>query len=307
MGSFAVNPGSNRLTPGMEMLLVSIIWGGNFTATKIAFTEIPPLAFVALRFLMGSAILWLVIRHRGQQRTLPPGVLGRVIWLGVIGNTVYQILFSEGLALTSATQSSLIMASMPVLATLVIGALGIERVSIAQWLGVLGAFAGVVVVLLARGGSFGGGIGWGELLMLGAVVCWTGYTLMPVWWKFPMSALEITAWSFYTGTPGLVLAGLPELVSTNWLAVSWAGWSGLIYSGVLSLGFAYILWNRSVPAMGPTRVSIYMCVVPLFATVIAMVGLGERPGLGHILGGLMVVGGVLLSQWKKSPRRVASD
>ncbi len=276
-------------------MIVVLIWAGNFTVSKLAFQEIAPLAFTAIRFVIGSVVLWAVLRRLEPPAPLPPGALRPLIWLGLIGNTVYQLCFVEGLARTSATQSALILAAMPVMVTLFAWLLGVERVSLTQRLAVLGAFAGVLVVLLARGGTLSG-FGLGSLLLLGAVVSWTIYTLLLKRWTVPVSSLRLTAWTLYTGTPGLVLAGMPELLRTDWGRVSWAGWSGILYAAVLSLGLSYVLWNRGVTLLGPTRASVYSCVVPLLATVIAMVGLGERPGLVHLVGGGLIIAGVLMSR-----------
>src|ERR1700690_2786554 len=107
----------SRLSPRTGMLLVVLFWAGNFTASKIAFKELDPLAFTALRFVIASVVLWGVVRWVEGPTKLPPGALVRLIWLGVTGNTIYQLLFMEGLQRTSATKTSLILAGMPALVT----------------------------------------------------------------------------------------------------------------------------------------------------------------------------------------------
>ena len=64
---------------------------------------------------------------------------------------------------------------------------------------------------------------------------------------------------------------------------------------------AYILFNRGVALLGASRAAVYNCVTPLVATLIAMVSLGERPGLGHLLGGVLIVTGVLLTGKAPAP------
>ena len=289
------------LSPTAGMLLVTLFWGGNFTATKLAFTQIEPLAFTALRFLLATAVIWLIVRRVEGPAPLPPGALGPLILLGVIGNTLYQLFFVEGLWRTSATKSSLILAAMPVLVTVAASLLGIEQVSARQRIAIVLATIGVVIVVFAHGGTLGGGIGAGELLLFGGVVTWAAYTLMLRHWKLPISALRLTAWTLYTGTPGLVLIGMPALRRTNWSQVSLAGWGGTLYAALLSLIAAYILWNRGVAKLGAARTVAYNTVVPLVATVIAMVGLGERPGVAHLIGGVLIVSGVLLTRGEAAP------
>lgn len=284
------------LSPAAGMILVTLFWGGNFTATKLAFTQIEPLAFTALRFVLATVVIWFIVRRVEGPVPLPTGTLRPLIVLGVVGNTCYQIFFVEGLSRTSATKSSLILAAMPVVVTVAASLLGVEKVSRRQVVAILLATVGVVIVVFARGGTLGGGISLGEVLLLGGVLTWALYTLLLRHWKLPISALRLTAWTLYTGTPGLVLVGIPALRRTDWSRMSLAGWGGTLYASLLSLIAAYILWNRGVAKLGAARTVAYNTIVPLIATVIAMVGLGERPGAAHLVGGVLIIGGVLLTR-----------
>lgn len=284
------------LSPAAGMLLVTLFWGGNFTATKLAFTQIEPLAFTALRFTLATVVIWCIVHRVEGPAPLPKGTFWPLIVLGVVGNTLYQVFFVEGLVRTSATKSSLILAAMPVVVTVAASLLGVEKVSRRQGLAILLATIGVVIVVFAHGGTLGGGISLGEVLLFGGVVTWAVYTLLLRHWKLPISALRLTAWTLYTGTPGLVIVGIPALLRTDWGKVSLAGWGGTLYAALLSLIAAYILWNRGVAKLGAARTVAYNTIVPLVATVIAMVGLGERPGIAHLIGGVLIVGGVLLTR-----------
>ncbi len=287
----------SRLSPTAGMLLVTLFWGGNFTATKLAFAEIEPLAFTALRFLLATLVLWAILRRvEPTPAPLPPGARPRLIWLGLVGNTLYQLCFIEGLARTSATKSALILAGMPAIVILATWLLGLETTTLRQRLAVLLATIGVVIVVTARGGSLDAGLTIGDLMLFGAIVTWAVYTLLMRQWKIPISSLRLTAWTMYTGTPGLVLLGIPQLARTDWQAVSWAGWGGMLYASLLSLVAAYILWNRGVAELGAARTVAFNTLVPLVATAIAMVGLGERPGVIHLVGGVLIVAGVLMTR-----------
>lgn len=290
-----------RLSPATGMILVTLFWGGNFTATKIAFTEIPPLAFTALRFMIATAVLWVIVGRLEGRKPLPPGAFKRLLILGVVGQSIYQVFFIEGLARTSATKSAIILSTLPVAVTVGAALLRIEEVTSRQRWAVVVATVGVAAVLAARGGSIGGPIGVGDLLLFCGVIAWTAYTLMLRSWALPMSTLAITAWTLYTGTPLLVIVGLPQLVATEWGAVTIAGWGGTLYAAVLSLVAAYILWNRGVAQLGAARASVYNTLVPFVAAIIAFAALGEVPGPLHVLGGLLIVAGILLARQAPAP------
>ena len=278
------------------MLMVCLIWGANFTVTKLAFAQLSPLAFTALRFMAGSVLLWALVRRTEGRGAFPRGrTLWHLVWLGVLGNTLYQFGFVLGLARSTATNTSLIVAAAPAVVAILGAAMGLERTTGRTRLGIAFGIAGVLVVVLARPAAAVLQARIGDLFTVGALLCWSVYTV-GLRRVSGMSALRVTAWTTYTGTPGLVLAGAPELLRVQWRAVDLSVWGALAYATALSLVLAYLIWNASVRAVGATRTAIYMCVTPLVAVLVAWAALGERPGLLHLAGGALIALGVVLTR-----------
>lgn len=285
------------------MLLTTLIWGGNFSISKLALREVPPLPFTAIRFATASLVMAAALGGLGRLRRPPPGMGWPLVVLGLVGNSLYQLCFIHGLARTTATNSALILASLPTMVTVTAGLLGLEHTTLRQRWGVILATSGVVAVVLARRGQPGGGDLLGDGLMLAGTGCWTAFSLGMRRYAGRMPALDMTAWTMFAGTPVLVVAGLPGIAALEWRTVSPAGWSAVAYAAFLSLTFAYFLWSRSIQQLGAGRTAIYSCGVPLVAAVIAVFLLGERPTLTHAVGALLIVAGVLLSQGEQARRR----
>ncbi len=280
------------------MLLAVLFWGGNFTASKIAFTEITPLAFTAIRFALGTVILWLVLRWFEPDGKNPPELWGRMIWLGFVGNTIYQLCFVLGLARTTATNTSLLLAAMPTVVTVTAGVIGLETITRRQVFALAMATLGVIVVV-GRNGFHTGGDWLGDLLILIAVACWTIYTIGTRRLGNRLSALRFTTLTMITGTPGLILLGLPDLVRMPWSSISGQAWAGLGYSLMLSLVGSYVLWNRGVQILGASRAALYNCLTPLVAAALATIILHERLSLVHVIGGGLILGGVVIGMVKR--------
>jgi drug/metabolite transporter (DMT)-like permease len=155
---------------------------------------------------------------------------------------------------------------------------------------------GVVLVIATRGVGCDRETLIGDLLTVFAVLCWAGYTVGLRRVPSGVSPLRITTITAIAGTPGLVLLGLPDVLRLDWSAVSGKAWLALAYASVLSLVVAYLLWNRSVKAIGGTRTAIYMCLTPLVAVFGAWLLLGERPHPLQALGAVFIVIGVLLTR-----------
>ncbi len=283
------------------MLLTTLIWGGNFTISKLALREIPPLPFTAIRFVAGSLVLAIVLFRLDRLRWPPTGMGWPLIILGVIGNTLYQLCFIHGLFRTSATDAALILASLPTIVTVSAALLGLEQTTVRQRWGVVLATAGVVAIVLRNGFGQGGGDLVGDLLMLAATGCWTIYSLGLRRISGSMPALELTGWTLFTGTPGLLLLGLPGLVALDWGGVTLVGWSAVVYATLLSLTAAYFLWSRSIQVLGAGRTAIYSCGVPLIAAIVALLVLDEQPTFAHALGATLIISGVLLNNRVRVP------
>jgi drug/metabolite transporter (DMT)-like permease len=134
----------------------------------------------------------------------------------------------------------------------------------------------------------------GDALVLAAVGCWAAYTIGLRKLGGQISTMSVTAWTLLTGMPGLVIVGWPSLRQVEWGAVTPVAWAALVYSTLLSLVAAYLLWNRAVQKLGAAPAALYTCLMPFIATAIAALVLGERPTPVHFIGGVMIIAGVLL-------------
>jgi len=280
----------------LGMLVVCLIWGVNFSVTKLAIGQMPALPFTAIRFTLASLLLWLVLRTLEGPAELPHAAVRRLVVLGVVGNTLYQLAFVLGLAHTTATNSSLIIATVPTVVAVFAGVLGIEQITRRMWTGIALGTIGVVLVIATSGVEFSSATLLGDLLTVLGVLCWAGYTVGLRRLPADISPLRVTMVTTVAGTPGLVLAGLPGMARMTWSAVPGTAWVALIYATLFSLVVAYILWNRSVQAVGGTRTAIYMCLTPLVAVVAAWLLLGEHAQPLQGIGAVLIVAGVLLTR-----------
>ena len=278
-----------------EMLVVALFWGGNFSVSKFAMTQLRPLSFSGFRFALAAVLLLLWARRARVMTPLPRRTFWSLAGLGVLGNTFYQTVFMTGLSMTSATNSSMIVASLPVVVALLATLLGIERAGPATWLGVLLATAGVGLVVTARGVHFGAASFRGDLLVMFAILCWACYTVGVRRVGAGVDPLQITVITTVAGTPGLLLLGAPGLLRQDWSAVSLGTWAALAYAALLALVLCYVLYNRAVQGIGTARTAIYNCLVPLVAMAIAWFTLSEVPTAVQFVGVALVIGGVLVS------------
>jgi drug/metabolite transporter (DMT)-like permease len=299
------------------LLLMIVIWAGNYTIIKIALREIPPLAFNSLRLGLAS-LLFLTslavapVRSPTTRPDAPASARTRRRWfasarelsgrdwavlaaVGVLGHFIYQLCFMGGLSRTTVSNSSLILGCSPVVVTFLSAAAGHERVGAWHWAGALLSLVGIYL-LAGRGAEISRVTLTGDALCLAAVICWSIYTVASRPLLRRHSPMTLTGYSMAFGTLLYIPFGLAELRRLDWGAVSTASWLSLACSATFALYVAYLIWYSSVQRVGNVRTSVFSNLSPLLSVAIAAVWLGERFTPAALWGAGAIVGGVTLTR-----------
>lgn len=288
--------------PDLALLITVLIWGLNFPIIKVALGPMPPFVVNALRFTVSAVVLGALYaaKARGREGGFwePMRAHGRtIVGLGLLGYVAYQFLFIVGVDATSAGSASLIVSSSPVWTAVLARLIGFEHLPLGAWGGLVLSLAGTALVVLAGAGAagitedslFGNG-----LLLVGAVA-WAGYTVLsrPVL-KTDVSATGLAFFGILVALPFLWGLGVTEWGEVVWADVDGWVWAALVFSGGLSTGIAYALWNAGVRGVGPSQAAIYNNLVPVVALASGALLLGERVTLQQVLGGALIIGGLML-------------
>ncbi len=286
-----------------------LIWGSNFSVIKRAFEEVPPQPFNAIRLAIAGAVFLLVIalaRRRARQGFTVSSVLHTpdaltwrdridVLWLGLVGHLGYQYFFVGGVALTSASNSALIIGATPTVLAVASALLGRERISRWHWAGAAVSAVGIAFVV-GPSVSFGGATWRGDLMVLGSVACWTTFTLGSASLIARHSPLYVTGMTLVYGGVPYVLMAMPQILRVPWTDVSTWTLTALVLSALLALNLSYVIWYIGVQRLGAARTSIYSNGVPIVAMLVAAVWLGEALTWTRIVGAGAVLGGVVLTR-----------
>jgi drug/metabolite transporter (DMT)-like permease len=154
------------------------------------------------------------------------------------------------------------------------------------------------LIVVGRGDPFAllrGEVGLGELLIIGCVIGWTIYTLIGRRAGGTLSPLVMTFYASVAGGALLIATGIITGPLRQWPQLSWQGWLSLLYLGVLGSGFSYVWYAHGVVRLGATRAAAFINFVPISALVFGVLLLGEHVGLAVLAGGVLVLGGVWLT------------
>ena len=280
------------------MLVMVLTWSFNFVIAKIALRELAPEVVVSLRTpLSGLFILPLYLwRKRGVTRTWPRRDLMTLLGLGLLGVVGNQVLFVLGLGRTSVAHASLAVALTPISVLGIAALAGQEQITARKLAGMAIAVAGVAALQIGRAGGGRGPTLAGDLIVLLSGTVFATYAVFG-------KAVSTRYGSLTSNTFAYAGGGLAMLPVTAWLAtrhdlthVSAAAWLAVVYMAVFPAVIGYLIFYYALQRLPASRVSAFSYFQPALATALAFLILGERPGAGFALGGVLVLSGVLLTE-----------
>ncbi|HEX4927828.1 MAG TPA: DMT family transporter [Burkholderiales bacterium] len=268
---------------------LSLAWGFNWTAMKLALAEVPPWTFRSICLGFGSAVLFGVLRVGGVKLSSPRGQWRRLCLLAFLNITGWNILIAYGVKVIPSGRAAILAYTMPALAIpLSVWLLG-DRLTPGRVIGLALGIAGMAL-LIGEGFAGIGAAPLGSLLVLGAAASWAlGAVLQK---KYPVSLPTgvYTAWI-------MLLGGVPIFAGA--LLFEDLGWAervgapalfGMAYNVLVAFAFAHWAWIKLATSVSVTVFSLSMLVIPVVGVLSGVVFLGERPAWTEYLALLLVLG-----------------
>lgn len=293
-------PAPHARAPRVEwlLLLVAVIWGGSYSAAKIATAEVPVLQFLVLRFGLTFVLLLPALRHLAGP-SWPAALAGA----SLLGANLLAIFVCEtfGVSLTTASNAafliSLCVAFTPLCEWWLLGQKPSGTTLVAAAVSLLGAG----LLAFQHGGTLSS-LAWGDALVVvaaflrGVMVCLTRRQGL----RHGLPALTLTAVQMGVMTLGCALL-MVVFQTPVWvpLPASATFWGAMAFLVLLCTVLAFFVQNHAASRTSPSRVALLMGSEPLWGALIAVLWLGERMALqGWVGGGLIVAS----AWWVTRPR-----
>lgn len=283
----------------VKLILTAMFWGGTFVAGRSVSQHMGPFSIAFLRFAVASVLLLVLTwriegklpKVRGWQTTV------RVVLLGLTGILAYNVMFFKGLKIIEASRASLIIATCPAFITMSSAVFLKEKIGCVKAIGIAISILGAVIVI-SRGSLheiFGGGISRGELYIFCCVLTWVAYSLIGKTVMQKLSPLAAVAYSAVVGAVGLAVPALLKGLATEIKTLSSLDWVSIFYLAVCGTVIGFVWYYEGVRKIGPTKAGLFINFVPIFAVVFAFLLLHERVTLSLLIGAILVVSGVYLT------------
>ena len=285
----------------LTLILTTLFWGGTFIAGRVLADSVAPADAAFMRFVLAAVTLAVLTRMIDGRLSLPPrDQLGSLLLLGFTGVFCYNICFFSGLRFIEAGRASLIIALNPMAITVGAVVLFGERLSLLQCAGLLISLFGAFLVISNGNPAIliSGGIGWGEIAILGCVISWAAYSLIGRNVLKSMSPLSAVFYSALFGALMLFPATLVGEAPLQIHTYSSADWISLLFLGILGTAAGFSLYYQAIRAIGSARSSVFINLVPLFSILLAWIFLGETINFSVLGGGIILMSGVYLTNKK---------
>ncbi|MEO7064403.1 MAG: DMT family transporter [Dokdonella sp.] len=263
---------SSRRPALVALVLITLIWSYNWIVMKQVLRYSGPFEFSALRYALGTVVLFGVLLLRRESLRPPP--LLQTALIGLAQTMGFQALVQYALVTGGAGKTALLAYTMPFWVVLFAWWILNDRPSARLWVGLGVAALGLLLVLEPWQGI--GGMESSVLAIAGGV-CWAiGVVLSKgLFQRGDVSALSLTAWQMLIGSLGLIAIAL----LANEKPVEWSHFfiGALAYNAVLSSGLAWLMWSYVVNRL-PTQIAgLASLVIPIAGIGFAWLLLGERP------------------------------
>jgi O-acetylserine/cysteine efflux transporter len=271
-----------RIRDILLALTTMLLWGLNFAVAKLALAEFPPILLSALRFTLVALILLPFVPR--PKRIRP--IIELAVTLGLLQ---FPMVFFGLTRLDASTAAIVLQLQVPlgvVMAAVLLG----EKLTWRHGIGLAIAFAGVALI---AGAPRLEANRVGLIFLLIAATAW-GFSTVQLKKLGPIDPFVLNGWlGLFVAIELVVLSLAIEGSPLGPIAAAtWRGWSGLLYTGLISTIVAFGLWAKLVARYSVSQTLPFMLTVPLFAIVGGIVLNGDKMTADIIAGGLLTLAGV---------------
>tara|TARA_A100001011_G_scaffold398328_1_gene502352 strand:- start:11731 stop:12618 length:888 start_codon:yes stop_codon:yes gene_type:complete len=288
----------------LYLTLCTLFWSGNFIVGKVAtLFEIPPLTlnfyrwFIAFLILCPFTLKGVIMNFEEIKKNFLVLVIMGFTSISVFNSVVYY-----SLNYTQVLNGVLMISTIPVFIIFFSGLFKTESIKIYQIIGVVISLMGVISIITKLDLSLllSLKLNKGDLWMLVAMISWTTYSLLLGKKKVKLEPFIFLQTIIIIGLLFLLPMYIAEVlvgkkITLNFPVIMTIGYV-VFFAGI----GAYTFWNAAIKLIGPSRSGVFLHLMPIFSSLMAVFLLGEQFSFHHIVGTLLIISGILLSSKKQT-------
>ncbi|MDE3057538.1 MAG: EamA family transporter [Bacteroidota bacterium] len=280
-----------------------LIASGTHVVAKAVSDEIAPIPLTFLRTIISAFVLAGIFFVREKRVKLVQGEYRMLAWLSFLAVPLNQFMFMYGIRYTTAGNAALLYAITPALVLVLSHYLLKERLTRRKAAGVILAFCGVLLVIFEHGVNFSSSYTFGNIVIFMAVIAWSFYTVQskPMIVRhgaFHMSALTLIIGAVIFSPMGAYETFADGAASQTFSisSLTFSEWGGILYLGLGTSVISYLLWFYALGKIETSKAAVFANAQPVVTSILSFLILGQTISGNFILGGVLTIAGVLLTQ-----------
>ena len=284
------------------LILTTLFWAGNFIVGKAAsFFDIPPFTLNFYRWTFAWLILApFTLKEIIEKKNYIIENIKLIVILGITSITIFNSIVYYSLNFTQVISGVLMISTIPVMIIVFCWLFKIEKTNIYQILGVIFSLSGVIVIITKADLVVLLNLNFnkGDLWMVVAMFSWAMYSALLRKKKLEISQLSLLQTIISAGLVFLLPAYLIELSLGYRTSIHLPFILTLTYV-VLFPGLAsFIFWIKGISIIGSNRSGIFLHLIPIFSTIMAIIIFKEKFMVYHLIGAILIITGIILSSKK---------
>ena len=299
-GNFVMDQKGSFSYVDLVLVVNGFIWGINPPIMKVGLQYFPPSTYNMVRLFFALLLSLFLVWKYDTGKKVEPQDRKKLLLIGFLGFTIFQVCFAYGVKMTTAGNASLILSLVPIsVAAISWFAMG-ERIRPATLLGILFSVVGVAFIVAGSGNgiSLKSRDFLGVILIIGAQISFAFYMVYSRPFLQKYSLHQVTAWIISSACVVFLGLSYKELINLDWSSIPLSAWVSALYSGTFALCVGNILWSWGIKKLGSTRTAIYNNLPPVFSILTGCLFLGEPFGLLQTAGALLIFTGLYASRLK---------
>jgi drug/metabolite transporter (DMT)-like permease len=270
------------------IIITIILWSSAFVGIRAGLQGYSPGSVALLRFLCASACLLLIYWYRCPHQTISLRDMSFMFLNGIIGISAYHVTLNIGEMSVPSGMASFIISQSPVITTILAITFLREKISFYGFLGMLVSASGIILIAIGHHTEFKIYFGVGYILL--SAFCGSVFSIFqkPMLKKY--DAIDVATYTIWGGTLALFIFS-PHLLQDIHHA-SIAATASVVYLGLFPGAIAYMTWSYVLAEMPASRAISFFYFLPLIATLLGWICLGEAPTILSFIGGLTALLGV---------------
>lgn len=284
----------NSFAPHIALFAVQVFFGTSTVLGKFALLAFPPNALVGFRIAGAALFFYCLQRFRGGLSLDKRVDYLKFAGFAVVGISLNQLLFFQGLSMTTAVNTALIAVTIPIFTIVLSAVFREDSLTFKRIAGIVVAAVGVVYLIDPARANFGAGNTLGDLMIVANSFCYALYMAMAKRTIGHYGALKSIAWLFIFASFINIPVGLYALRTVDVGAVSWESWAYVVGLITFPTILAYF-WNAwALSKASPSIVAVYIYLQPVFGFLGAVMFLGEHFSFRVLVSAVLVFAGVFL-------------